>query len=99
MPIIVFVVILCVLFAFGLYAGLMSSGILPGHERTEGDDRSDRPRTFGHGSSSSGLFPRVPHLRELPQGCLIALILASTLWFLAWGVILVLVVNFLRDTT
>ena len=98
MPIIVFVVILCVLLAFGLYAGLMSSGILPGQERTERGDRSDRPRTFGHGSSS-GVFPRVPHLRELPQGCLIALILASTLWFLAWGVILVLVVNFLRDTT
>ncbi|MGI8759685.1 MAG: hypothetical protein ACR2K0_10320 [Acidimicrobiales bacterium] len=98
MLIVFFVVILCVLFAFGLYAGLMSSGVLPGQGRSERSDRSDRPRTFGYGSSS-GIFPRVPHLRELPQGCLIALIVASTLWFLAWGVILVLAVSFLRDTT
>lgn len=88
-----FVVILCLLLAIGLYAGLMASGILPGHEREE------RPTgRYGY-SGDTGIFPRVPHLRELPQGCLIALILVATLWFAAWGVLLIIALNFLRDTT
>jgi hypothetical protein len=44
-------------------------------------------------------FPRVPRLRELPQGCLIALIVVATLWFIAWTVVLVLALGLLRSTT
>jgi hypothetical protein len=40
--------------------------------------------------------PRAPHLRELPQGCLISLIVVATVWFGAWAVVLVLALNFLR---
>lgn len=88
-------VIMCVLFGVGLYMSLVSSGLIPGREEA----KSDRPRTFGYSTDSGGVFPRVPHVRELPQGCLIALILASTVWFLAWGVILVIAFNFLRSAT
>lgn len=88
-----FIVILCVLLGIGVYAGLMASGILPGREPEE-----RRPGTYGY-SSGGGVFPRVPHLRELPQGCLIALILVSTLWFAAWGVLLIIALNFLGDAT
>jgi hypothetical protein len=83
------IVVLCVLLGVGVYAGLMSSGILPGSEREE-------TRSF---SSGSGVLPRAPHLREMPQGCLIALILAGVVWFIAWGVVLVLALNLLGSTT
>ena len=44
-------------------------------------------------------FPRVPQPRELPQGCLIALIVAATLWFIGWTVILVLALGLLRSSS
>ncbi|CAN5153724.1 hypothetical protein BH24ACT1_BH24ACT1_00330 [soil metagenome] len=44
-------------------------------------------------------LPRVPRMRELPQGCLIALIVAATLWFIGWTVILVLALGLLRSTS
>jgi hypothetical protein len=44
-------------------------------------------------------FPSVSRLRELPQGCLIALIVFATLWFIAWAVVLVLALGLLRSTT
>lgn len=83
------VIVLCVLLAIGVYAGLMASGILPGQEKRE-------TPSF---SSSSGVLPRAPHLRELPQGCLIVLILAGLVWFVAWGIVLVLALNLLSSTT
>lgn len=80
---------LCVLMAVGLYYGLTSSGMIPG---PPSEPYRSAPR-----STSSGVFPRVPHARELPQGCLIALIVAATAWFIAWGVILVLALDLLRS--
>jgi hypothetical protein len=82
------VVALCLLLGVGVYAGLMGSGILPGRER-------DETRTF---SSGSGVLPRAPQLREMPQGCLIVLILVAGAWFVAWGIVLVLALNLLRST-
>lgn len=96
-------VVLAVLLGFGIYAGLMSSGIVPGQR---GDPpRSGATRSYGnYGSPSSssssgmfGVFPRVPHAFELPQGCLVALIVAAVLWIVAWGVILVLAFQLLRS--
>ena len=39
----------------------------------------------------------VLHMAELNQGCLISLIVASIVWFAAWGVVLVLSLRFLRS--
>ena len=41
--------------------------------------------------------PRVPNMRELPQGCLLAMIVAGFVWFSLWGVVLVLALRFLRS--
>ncbi len=83
------IVALCLLLGIGVYAGLMASGILPG------EDRDERPSLGGGG----GMLPQAPHLRELPQGCLIVLILVSLAWFAAWGIVLVLALNLLSSTT
>lgn len=108
---VVLVVILCVLLAIGLYVGLIQSGIVPGPDSGRGVDlgggRTGRPsyRTFGGdadrdaGTGMFGIFPRVPHLRELPQGCLLTLIVAATLWFVGWAVLLVLAIGLLRRIT
>ncbi|MDP9019482.1 MAG: hypothetical protein M3N25_01550 [Actinomycetota bacterium] len=83
------VVVLCLLLGIGVYAGLMASGILPGQDRDEG------PRL----TSGSGVLPQAPHLRELPQGCLVVLIVVALAWFVAWGIVLVLALNLLSTTT
>ncbi len=41
--------------------------------------------------------PRVPNMRELPQGCLLALIVSGFVWFTLWGVVLILALRFLRS--
>ncbi len=104
---VVLVIILAVLLAVGLYVSLMSSGIVPGPQAPRGDDlaasrtsyRNLSDRASGSDSGLFGIFPRVPYLRELPQGCLLALIVAATLWFIAWGVLLVLAIALLRGAT
>lgn len=83
------IVALCLLLGIGVYAGLMASGILPGQ------DRDERPSLGGGG----GVMPQAPRLREMPQGCLIVLILAALVWFVAWGIVLVMALNLLSSTT
>lgn len=41
-------------------------------------------------------FHRPPRLRELSPGCLLALIVAGSLWFIAWGIVLLLAIRLLR---
>jgi hypothetical protein len=104
---VVVAVIVSVLLSVGLYAALVSSGIVPGPQSGGGTDPGVAGRTSYRnlsgrrvGQSDTGLFgifPRVPHLRELPQGCLLALIVASALWFIAWTVLLVLAFGLLRS--
>ncbi len=105
---VVLVVIVCVLLGVGLYVGLMSSGIVPKPQREGGGEVSGGPRSFRQfggnpdresGDGLFGIFPRVPHLRELPQGCLLALIVAAALWFIGWTVALVLAIGLLRNIT
>lgn len=86
------IVALCLLLGIGVYAGLMASGILPGQ------DQDERP-SLGGGGLGGGGMPRAPHLRELPQGCLIVLIVVALAWFVAWGVVLVMALNLLSSTT
>ncbi len=88
------IVALCLLLAIGVYAGLMASGILPGQ------DRDERPSLGGGGfGGGGGVMPQAPRLRELPQGCLIVLIVLALAWFAAWGVVLVMALNLLSSTT
>ena len=86
------VIPLGILLAVGIYYGITSSGIMPGSS-------SEPYRPSSSRSTSSGVFPRVPHARELPQGCLIALILAAAAWFIAWGVLLVIALDLVRSPT
>lgn len=72
----IFLVIVCVLFALVLYA-IFSTGFLTGE--SEG---------FG--------INRPPRLRELSPGCLLSLIVAGSLWFIAWGIVLILAIRLLR---
>ncbi len=46
------------------------------------------------GASGDGV--RLPHLPELPQGCLLALIVGAAVWFVLWGIVLILALRFLR---
>ncbi|MBW3546633.1 MAG: hypothetical protein KY452_00650 [Actinobacteria bacterium] len=90
------IVALCLLLAIAVYAGLMASGILPS------EDRDERPSLGGGGfggGGGGGVLPQAPRLRELPQGCLIVLILVSLAWFAAWGIVLVMALNLLSSTT
>ncbi len=95
-------VVLSVLLGIGVYAGLISSGILPNEQRSGGNlsgSRSTASRsTASSDSGMFGVFPRVPHVFELPQGCLVALIVAALLWVVAWGIVLVLALKLLRST-
>ena len=70
-----------------VYGLLSQTGVLP----TLTDTRERTP------SSSPLAEGRVPHLRELPQGCLIAIILAALVWFALWGLVLFLALRFLRS--
>ncbi len=79
------IVILIMLVAFGVvYAFLYQSGLLEPPGRTEG----------GYGRSEPF---RVPGLGELPQGCLMAIVVAAFVWFVTWGIVLILALRFLRS--
>lgn len=38
----------------------------------------------------------VPRMRELSPGCLISLIVAASIWFILWGIVLLLALRLLR---
>lgn len=38
----------------------------------------------------------IPRMRELPPGCLLGLIVASAVWFILWGIVLLLALRLLR---
>jgi hypothetical protein len=111
--VIIVVLIICAVLGVGVYYGLTYSGILPDSPPRPGRSehraappspspgfRTTRQESWTDGGSGLfGIFPRVPHLRELPQGCLIALIIAATLWFVAWTVVLVLAFGILNSAT
>ncbi len=85
---------ICILFALATYGILYQIGVIPGSPASE--QRASAP-------SGLGLRARTPLEqarqggRELPEGCLIALLAGAALWFLLWGVVLVLALRFLSD--
>ena len=38
----------------------------------------------------------VPRMKELPPGCLVSLILAGSIWFILWGIVLLLALRLLN---
>lgn len=38
----------------------------------------------------------IPRMRELSPGCLLSLIVAASIWFILWGIVLLLALRLLR---
>lgn len=38
----------------------------------------------------------IPRMKELPPGCLVTLIVAGSIWFILWGIVLLLALRLLR---
>lgn len=38
----------------------------------------------------------IPRMKELPPGCLISLMVAGSIWFILWGIVLLLALRLLR---
>jgi hypothetical protein len=51
---------------------------------------------FFTGETEGFGFNRPPRLRELPAGCLLTLIVVGSVWFIAWGIVLLLAIKLLR---
>lgn len=81
MVIVIVVVVLFLVFGGVGYALLFQAGIVPG---VGGEYREARAM-------------RVPHLPELPQGCLITLVVAGLVWFVLWTFVLILALRFLQS--
>ncbi len=92
--IILFVV--CLLFALATYGILYQLGVIPGSP-------ASGQRTASPASPGLGLRARTPLEQarrggwELPQGCLVTVLTGAALWFLLWGVVLVLALRFLSN--
>jgi hypothetical protein len=48
------------------------------------------------GESDGFGFDRPHRLRELSPGCLLSLIVAGSVWFIVWGIVLILALRLLR---
>ena len=79
--VILIVVVLSLVFGGLGYLALLQAGLVPGPS--------------GQYRESRGM--RVPRLPELPQGCLIALVVAGVVWFVLWSFVLVLALRFLQS--
>lgn len=86
---------LFVVVGVGVFAVVRELG---GFSRSSGST-STRSAPFGSTWSSGERgplgVPHIPRLRELPQGCLIGLIVTGLVWFGLWVVVLVLALRFL----
>lgn len=38
----------------------------------------------------------IPRMRALPPGCLVSMIIAASIWFILWGIVLLLALRLLR---
>ena len=91
--IVVILVVVCLLFAVATYFILYQLGVVPGPPGT--DDRTAGASPFSFGTRSP--LERAQSDREWPQGCLISVLVAAGLWFLLWGVVLILALRILSD--
>ncbi len=91
--IVVVIVLVCVLFAVGTCFILYQLGVVPSRpgspERPSWAAPSIGGRTPLQDARAGG--------REWPQGCLIALLVGGGIWFLLWGLVLVLALRILSN--
>ncbi len=94
------VVILIVLVVFAVVYGILSQvGFLEppgGSSSSSSSSYSGGYAPAGRTGTGGGPF-RIPHFGELPEGCLLAVILFSLVWFVAWGIVLVLALRIIRS--
>jgi hypothetical protein len=98
----IIIVVICALFGIATYAVLFQVGVLPGSEQPRGSERlpdqfdgGPTPlRRYGEPRTSPGV---TAYLRGLPQGCLIAVLAAAALWFISWGIVLILALRILSS--
>lgn len=92
------IVVVCLLFGVATYGVLYQLGLLPGSPgqvRSPEAPPEPQPRRFDP-RTRQDLGLSIAR-RELPQGCLTALIVGAALWFLLWGVVLVLALRVLSS--
>jgi hypothetical protein len=97
---VILVVFLCLIVAAVVYAVLAQTGVIPGPVQQSRPGGRDEFRLQAHAGRAPSMAPslaRALRLRELPQGCLISLLVAGAVWFLLWGIVLILALRFLRS--
>lgn len=92
--IVVVIVLVCVLFAIGTCFILYQLGVVPGAPNTAERQPWLTPRS---GGSRTPLQEARRGDREWPQGCLIGVLVGAGVWFLLWGVVLVLALRVLSN--
>lgn len=92
--IIVVIVLVCVLFAVGTCFILYQLGVVPG-----APDAGER-QWWATQRTPGGRTPLQDARRgdrEWPQGCLIGILVGAGIWFLLWGVVLILALRVLSN--
>ena len=90
---VVILVVVCVLFAVATYFILYQLGVVPGPPSAEDRTSSASPLSF----RTRTPLQEARSDREWPQGCLVTILVAAGVWFLLWGVVLVLALRILSD--
>lgn len=96
------IVILIVLVVFAAVYGILAQiGFL---EPPGGSGSSPSSSSYSGGYTAGGRTGtgtgtgfQIPHFGELPYGCLLAVILASFVWFVAWAIVLVLALRIISS--
>jgi hypothetical protein len=88
------IVLVCVVFAVGTCFILYQLGVVPGSPDADqrqwwATQRTPRARTPLQAARRDD--------REWPQGCLIGLLVGAGLWFLLWGLVLILALRVLSN--
>ena len=91
--IVVILVIVCLLFAVATYFILYQLGVVPGPSGSEGRFSESPPLSF----RTRTPFQEARSEREWPQGCMISVLVAAGVWFLLWGLVLVLALRVLSN--
>lgn len=91
--IVVVILVVCLLFAGVTCYILYQLDVLPGRPGTEGATPRWAP-PFGGGTP---LRQAQRADREWPRGCLIAILVGAALWFVLWGVVLILALRVLSN--
>ena len=90
--IVVIILVVCVLFALVTCYILYQLDVLPGRPGSEGATTRWAPYFGG-----STPLQRARSEREWPRGCLIGILVGAALWFLLWGVVLILALRVLSN--